>query len=282
MIVGHRQTRPSLEGTGAGNGCPFCVGGLEAPQDYDVAWFPNRWPALPGGVCEVVLYTPEHEATFWSLGIGGATKVIELWASRCQALAALDHVKYVQVFENRGPEAGATVSHPHGQIYGFDTVPPVVLTELTNGNAERDLCPLCSPTDDALVVSVAGGWRAWVPEAAGYPFELRIAPVDHIPDLPSVGDVGVRDAAAVLVDSLARLDQLFGVPMPYMLWWHQRPCDGGTWPRAHVHAHVAALLRSPGVQRYVAGVELGTGILFNPIVPEDAAARLRTQAGARA
>jgi len=50
-IVGHRQTRPNLPT----DDCPFCVGGLEAPEPYDVRWFPNRWPAFaPGDPVDVV------------------------------------------------------------------------------------------------------------------------------------------------------------------------------------------------------------------------------------
>ena len=63
-VVATRQERPNLpEAT-----CPFCPGGLEAPEPYEVRWFPNRWPAMPDARCEVVLYTPRHDATFWSLG----------------------------------------------------------------------------------------------------------------------------------------------------------------------------------------------------------------------
>ncbi|MEZ5226551.1 MAG: hypothetical protein R2710_07735 [Acidimicrobiales bacterium] len=54
-IVRKRQQRPNLPESG----CPFCVGGLEAPEPYDVRWFKNRWPALPDGLAEVVLYSPE-------------------------------------------------------------------------------------------------------------------------------------------------------------------------------------------------------------------------------
>ncbi|MCU1387704.1 MAG: galT, partial [Ilumatobacteraceae bacterium] len=57
-VVGSRQARPNLPATG----CPFCPGGLEAPDPYDVRWFVNRWPAMPGDRCEVVLYAPDHEA----------------------------------------------------------------------------------------------------------------------------------------------------------------------------------------------------------------------------
>src|SRR5690606_8306455 len=44
-IVGHRQHRPNLPT----DDCPFCVGGLEAPEPYDTRWFPNRWPAMEPG-----------------------------------------------------------------------------------------------------------------------------------------------------------------------------------------------------------------------------------------
>jgi UDPglucose--hexose-1-phosphate uridylyltransferase len=133
---------------------------------------------------------------------------------------------------------------------------------------------LCTAVPDELLVAAAGGWRAWVPAAAAWPFELRVAPAAHEPDLPSVR-ASADDLAAVLVDALGRLDGLFDEPMPLMLWWHQRPTDGGDWPGAHVHLHVAPVLRAPGTMRYVAGAELGSGVFLNPVDPADAAARLR-------
>jgi galactokinase len=84
-----------------------------------------------------------------------------------------------------------------------------------------------------------------------------------------------RDLAAVLVDVLHRLDALWDEPMPYMLWFHQRPFDGGAWPQAHIHAEIAVPLRAPGVQRYVAAGELGSGQYVNPVIPEAAARELR-------
>ena len=66
-VVRSRQVRPNLPSAC----CPFCPGALEAPEDYDVRWFENRWPAMPDGRSEVVLYTPQHDATFWSLRIAG-------------------------------------------------------------------------------------------------------------------------------------------------------------------------------------------------------------------
>ena len=266
-VVAARQDRPNQP---RADQCPFCVGGIEAPGPYDVRAFPNRWPPMPDERCEIVLYTAEHEATFASLGRAGARKVVDLWAERTSTLGARDGVAYVLVFENRGPEVGATIPHPHGQIYAYDEIPPIPARELASGS-----CALCEAPPTELVVHEAGGWRTHVPRAADWPYGLLVAPTDHVPDLPALDDAARAGLADVLVDAFGRLDRLFAEPMPYMAWFHQRPTDGGDWPTAHVHLHIAPLHRSPGTPRFVAAAEVGAGIFFNPVAPEAAAQALR-------
>jgi UDPglucose--hexose-1-phosphate uridylyltransferase len=264
-IVAHRQVRPNLPG----DGCPFCPGGSEAPDDYEVFAFTNRWPPFPDDRAEIVLYTPDHDASFADLDQRQARLVVDLWADRSAALGARDDVDYVLVFENRGPEVGATIPHPHGQIYAFDVVPPAALVELDRG--QTDL----GPGEEELVVARAEGWRGWIPAAAAWPYELLLAPDGAVPDLPSLDEGGRDGLARLLIDVIGRLDALFDAPMPFMLWFHQRPFDGGEWPAARLHAHIAPLLRAPGLQRFVAAGELGSGVWFNPVEPARAAADLR-------
>jgi UDPglucose--hexose-1-phosphate uridylyltransferase len=263
FVVDSRQDRPNLPSAG----CPFCPGGLEAPENYDVRWFTNRWPAMPDDRCEVILYTPSHDATFWSLGLTGARKVIDLWAERTAALGARADIDYVLVFENRGAAVGATIAHPHGQIYAFDFVPELPRRELDRGT------PLGEPGD--RLVAAVGGWRAWVPEAPVFPYALRLAPDDLVPDLPSLDPNGRDALAALLVDVLERLDRLFDAETPYMLWIHQRPFDGLPWPDAQLHLEIVTPWRATGVPRFVAAGELGSGVYFNPVAPEAAAQALR-------
>jgi UDPglucose--hexose-1-phosphate uridylyltransferase len=269
IIVGSRQDRPNLPSSG----CPFCVGGLEAPEAYEVAWFPNRWPPLPDDRAEVVLYAPEHDASLATLPVERVTRLVGLWADRTRALGARDDVGYVLVFENRGPEVGATIPHPHGQIYAFREVPPTPAGELAAAGA-AGTCAVCTEEPGDRLVAAAGDWRAWVPDAASWPYSLLVAPATHVSDLPEAAP-SHADLAALLVDVFGRLDRLFGAPMPLMWWWHQRPTDGGDWPTAHVHAHIAPLLRAPGTPRFVAAGELGSGLAFNPVEPAAAAAELR-------
>jgi len=266
-VVGTRQARPNLPSTG----CPFCPGGIEAPEPYDVRWFRNRWPAMQGDRCEVVLYTPEHDATFASLGVGGARKVVDLWADRTVALGARDDVQFVLCFENRGPEVGATIAHPHGQIYAYDHVPDRPL-RLLESKWTPDFAP-----GDRLVVD-HGEWTTCVPYASTYPIALSVAPRLQSPDVASLDRDGRDGLAAMLVDVLGRLDRLYDQPMPYMLWLNQRPTDGNEWPQAWFNVEIVSPWRAAGVPRFIAAAEVACGEYFNPVIPEVLAEQLRALA----
>jgi len=263
-VVGTRQGRPNLPSSG----CPFCVGGVEAPDPYDVLWFPNRWPAMPDERCEVILYTSEHDATFASLGVEGALKVIGLWADRTTELGRRTDVDYVLVFENRGPEIGATITHPHGQIYAFDHVPERQLAALRAGWK-----PEVDPGE--RLVTTLDGWTVSVPVASPFPIALSIAPTTQVPDVVSLSTVARSALAAVLVDIFTRLDALFDRPLPYMMWLNQRPTDGSEWDQAWFNIDIVSPWRAAGVPRFIAAAEVATGEYFNPVVPEHLAAQLR-------
>jgi UDPglucose--hexose-1-phosphate uridylyltransferase len=273
-VVGARQARPNLPSTG----CPFCVGGLEAPDPYEVRWFTNRWPAMHGDRCEVVLYTPHHDATLPSLGVPGVRKVIDLWADRTTALGLRDDVEFVLVFENRGPEVGATIAHPHGQIYAYDHVPQRPASLLTAGWKPEADC------GERFVAASDGGpdhdarWTACVPAASTFPIAVTLAPTEQVPDLPSLDGQGRDALAALLVDVLDRLDRLHDQPLPYMMWLNQRPTDGQEWPQAWFNIEIVSPWRSAGVARFIAAAEVAGGEFFNPVIPEDLARQLRALA----
>lgn len=302
-IVGHRQNRPNLPAAG----CPFCPGGLEAPEPYDTRWFPNRWPALePGdpidlaaaegagvdivgavGASEVILYSPRHEGSLGSLGVAQIRKVVDLWAERTGELLARPEVAYVLVFESRGAEVGATIHHPHGQLYAYPFVPPSPAAEARR-QAEVGVDPLGAEverevSDGTRVVHDGSDWVAYVPFASTYPYGVRIAPRTPHDRLDRLAAAARDGLAAAMADVLGRYDRLWaGDParseiFPYLMWFHQAPADRclpeGGWPRLHLH--LAPPQRSPGVARYVAAGELGSGTFSNPVVPEAAAEALR-------
>ena len=263
-VVADRQNRPNLPIAG----CPFCVGGLEAPEQYSVRSFPNRWPALEEGYCEVVLYSPDHEATFGTLTADEALSVVNLWAQRTQALQEMPDGEYVIVFENRGAEIGATISHPHGQIYAFDHVPPRPARMIAAGWE-----PVVA-SDEHVILEV-DGWRVFSEYAAVYPVSIRIAPIHRIADLADMNAVDRAILAATLVRVFAALDALFDAPLPYMMWINQAPRMRDDWPDAWFNIEIVSPWRAQGLPRFIAGVEVASGEFFNPVDPADVAARLR-------
>jgi UDPglucose--hexose-1-phosphate uridylyltransferase len=291
-IVADRQARPNLAPDSAGSApCPFCVGGLEAPEPYTVRAFENRWPpfapgdpidvdaalahgsgfvSLPGrGAAEVVLYSPEHDGSLATIGVVGARRVVDLWAARTEALLARPEIEYVLVFENRGALVGATIPHPHGQIYAFPFVPPVPRTEAAVAVAHG--CPVCATTRDEVaagtrIVRDGDGWLTYVPFASTYPYGVLLAPHEHCDGLPGLDDASRDGLAAALVDIVGRYDRLFDQEMPYLMWVHHG---------VHVHVHFAPPMRSATAQRFVASGEIGSGTFGNPVAPEAAAEALR-------
>jgi len=265
-ITPWRQDRPNLPESG----CPFCPGGLEAPDHYEVRCITNRWPALPDGRHEVVLHSPHHTASFRSLGSEGTARVIEMWSERTASLGARADVSYVFIFENNGRTIGATIDHPHSQILAFGAIPPIPRAELSRAG-----CDLCGKPHPDLVVAKHEAWLARLPWAPSWPYEMLISPHRHIPDLPEAGLSLRAGLAVMLVECLTRMERVLGQADPYMLWIHQRPTDGLDWPTAHLHLHLAPVLRAPGTIRHLAAAEFGAGVFFDPVDPPDAAARLR-------
>src|SRR3984957_2516950 len=167
----------------------------EIPADsYDVVVFENRFPSLrePLGRCEVICFTSDHDSSFAALSPRRVRTVFEAWVDRTEALSALPETRQVYCFENRGEEIGVTLRHPHGQIYAFPFVTPRTERMVAEALREQGRTLLDGLLEAALsagerVVARNEHWVAFVPQAARWPYEVRIFPVTRVPDLPATG-----------------------------------------------------------------------------------------------
>jgi UDPglucose--hexose-1-phosphate uridylyltransferase len=260
----------------------------EIPADsYDVVVFENRFPSLaePLGRCEVVCFTSAHDSSFAALPPRRVRTVLEAWVDRTEALSALPGTRQVYCFENRGEEIGVTLHHPHGQIYAFPFVAPRLAQMVEQaasyarsrdgGNLFDDLVA-SEVTAGVRVVTRNEHWVAFVPEAARWPYEVRIFPFRRVPDLPALGSAAREAFGPLYLDVLRRFDALFDRPAPYISAWHQAPVgDDEARGRFAAHLQVLSVRRAAGKLKYLAGTESGMGVWINDIVPEEAAQRLR-------
>jgi UDPglucose--hexose-1-phosphate uridylyltransferase len=304
VIAQHRQERTYKP---PANLCPLCPSSdgkrteIPAP-DYEVAVFENRFPSLslnsadvvplvdqppfrsaPGaGRCEVVCFTSNHDMPFSQLPAEHVRTVVDAWADRTRVLSGYESIDYVFCFENRGEEIGVTLSHPHGQIYGYPFVPPRFYKAREALEHHRDRvggclqCQLLDAecADGSRVVFESRHWVAYVPFAARWPYEIRLVPRSHLPDLPSLGDGERDDLARIYLRVLQAFDALFDTPAPYIAGWQQAPVRGdrAVW---HLAAEIFTVRRAPGRLKHLAGSESGAAVWINDVTPEVAAARLR-------
>jgi UDPglucose--hexose-1-phosphate uridylyltransferase len=287
--------------------CPLCPSRngnhTEIPAaDYEVAVFENRFPSLSlqsadlvplvdegpfrsaaaAGRCEVVCFTSNHDLPFAQLSTAHARTVIDAWADRTAVLSGYPSIEYIFCFENRGEEIGVTLSHPHGQIYGYPFVPPRFYKAgeaLTRHRERTGNCLQCDLleaecAEGTRIVTSSPHWIAYVPFAARWPYEVRLVARRHVADLPALEDEERDDLARIYLDVLRGFDNLFETPTPYISGWQQAPVrrDRDVW---HLAAEIFTIRRAPGKLKHLAGSESGAAVWINDVGPELAAARLR-------
>ena len=285
VIAAARQDRTFLPPPEA---CPLDPSAPGRPTEipaasYDVVVFENRFPSLrePLGRCEVVCFTSDHDASFAQLTPRRVRTVLEAWIDRTEVLGARPETRQVYCFENRGEEIGVTLHHPHGQIYAFPFVTPRTEQMLTQaaryagGNLFDDLVA-AELRAGTRIVTRNKHWVAFVPEAARWPYEVRIFPAVRVPDLPALDEAARAAFGPLYLDVLRRFDGLFGRPAPYIAAWHQAPAADPHARRLFgAHLQVLSVRRAAGKLKYLAGTESGMGVWISDIVPEEAAERLR-------
>lgn len=293
-----RNTRPQSRPVGATAAarCPLCVGGPELPFAYEAAVFENRFPTLLGdppqppvtaegetapsfGACEVVLYTPTHTGSLATLTPTELARVIAIWTDRSAALWDDPRHRYVLVFENRGEDVGATLSHPHGQIYALGHLPPFAparLGALREHRAASGACLSCAVVtgDDAAPARTIvdnPSFTVAVPFAPDWPLEVHVRARRHgarrLTDL--TGDER-RDLARALQAVVHRYDVLYDEPLAYLMVCQQAPVDADGRPAADWHLSFEFLPpnRSPHQLKVRASVETAAGFFINDTVPE--------------
>jgi UDPglucose--hexose-1-phosphate uridylyltransferase len=298
--------------------CPFCEGNeSKTPPEvfslrksgtendgpgWRVRVVPNKFPALnrgpvPSGieakglfprlegvgVHEVVIETPDHDKELSDLPLGHIREALWTYQERIRAIEREVQYQYIQVFKNKGKEAGASLSHPHTQIVATPIIPKRIMEEIYGaGRAYHHAakCIFCRILEEEMrtgerLVARNGHFCATTPFAARFPFELRLLPLRHSPSYASLSGEELESLAEILKFVLSRIKSVLSDP-PFNFIIHQGPSphirvEG--WPDIektyHWHLEIMPILTK------VAGFELGTGFYINPVPPETAASYLR-------
>lgn len=302
MVSQDRSKRPNMPR----DFCPFCPDSGKVPPDYDVHCYDNDFPILSPnpsppedvgsdfyktapsyGKCEVILYSPDHRGNLRDLSLEHGKKLVRLWKERYEVLSRDPKVAYVFPFENRGPEVGVTMPHPHGQIYAYSKMPLRLKVELANGKKHYDE-EKESIYDRMLAEERSFGKRmitendtfaVFIPFFGEYPYGVYIFPKKPLLSFKDFQDREISDFAEILLQVTALYDALFDAPFPYMMGIYNLPCHPENWPDSEkyfrFHVKFFPPLRGKGSLKYNASSETAAWAYGNPRRPEDCAEELR-------
>ena len=299
---GRREQAPTESAPEYDPGCYLCPGNVRASgqrnPDYDSTFvFTNDFAALTPdaptdviddgllqargerGTSLVLCYSPRHDRALSTMPPSDIRQVVELWASLSASLGG--QYLWVQLFENRGSAMGASSPHPHGQVWATATLPSIAAREdagqLTHFEVASSPLLLDYAAQEAGGPRVVDGdddWLIVVPFWAAWPYEtllLARRPVRQLPDLDERQRAALTERLGVL---LRAYDQLFGVPFPYSMGWHQAPFDDLDRSYWQLHCHFYPPLLGPDQAKFMVGYEL-LSETQRDITPEFAADELR-------
>lgn len=279
--------------------CPFCPGNEEATPpaletygrhgEWVVRVVPNRYPAFDGqeplrvqnmgpvftqaaasGIHEVLVFSPDHGASFADLDDAQAAVTMAAIRDRVEQHARRPSIRYTQVIVNHGREAGASLEHPHGQLLGIPFVPGEIAEEEAGFRRFEGSCLVCTTLEAEEAAAhrvVYADDRVLVlcPFWSGTPYEMLVLPRAHRVHLVEAEPGDVAAVGRALRTVLFRLRGCVG-RVAYNLVFHTAPHNhAGPF---HWHVHVLPRLTS------VAGFEQGTGVMIDIVSPEIATKHL--------
>jgi UDPglucose--hexose-1-phosphate uridylyltransferase len=291
--------------------CPFCAGnerttphevlayrdnGASSPDGpgWRLRVVPNKFPALQIegdlnkagegifdkmngiGAHEVIIESPDHDATLATLPRKAMEEVLWAYRDRMEDLKKDTRFQYTLIFKNEGIIAGATLEHTHSQLIALPIVPIQVQEEIEGCKRHYDLkerCIFCDIIRQEMqtrtrIVLESPHFIALAPYAPRFPFETWIMPKTHLSCYACSTNDDFKDLAGLLQNVLIRLDRALSNP-PYNYVIHTAPFRDERNDYYHWHIELMPKLTN------VAGFEWGSGFYINPTPPEDAAKFLR-------
>lgn len=321
----HKEDAPQRDTRSHVETCPFCRGNeaLTPPEILSVppqgAWqvrvVRNLYPVLGDdrsdpalffgvqraiegyGHHEVIIDHADHGVALHRMSEEHLALLVGVYRDRMRSLYEQDsRIRFILVFKNFGPAAGASIPHTHSQLIALPVVPQNIHDEVENSLVyfkKTGHCIFCSLIDEALtmeatvydrtsgklrrridvgqyVVERSEHFIAIKPFASRFEWEIHILPMRHTHDFLEADPEELADFAGVLRRCMARLDTVVG-DVQYNYFLHSAPRPGGPEVPASYHWHLEICPRTS----IPSGFELGSGLFVNTISPEEAARRLR-------
>lgn len=291
IIAPKRNKRPTsfktVTETSSSSQCVLCnnteksVYSVEDADSWRIKSVQNPYSVLSEhqrsayGFQEVIIESPKHVTKYSEHSLPHIKTLLDTYADRSDSLKKRQHVRYVSIFKNNGPSAGATLQHQHSQVFAFPFVPAKVQTEVTallDYKKINKRCAICDiivteSQDRVRVLFESENVIAICPFASEYQYEVQIIPKKHAVSLSKTTNATRYDIAAALNACISYLEELQYDYNYYVNDMHH----SGT----HTYLRITPRASAPKIP---GGLEVATDIAVNSISPEQAAAEYQQHA----
>lgn len=231
----------------------------------------NKYPAVSlnnpkaYGQQEVVVETPDPNIHMDEMPAIHLERILEAYVRRTTELSKNKKIEYILIFKNNGGRAGASLHHSHSQIFATNFIPPHLLDKSRKQQEYKIKTGRCVYCD--VIKKESKGPRliykdkhiiAFAPYASLYNYEVWIMPLAHRDNITELNQVELQSMSKILKHVLQRIAKLH---LPYNYYFHQVINDNDQ------HLYLKVVPRGS----VWAGVEIGSGVVINPIDPDDAA-----------
>lgn len=235
-------------------------------------WFYIKEAAI--GQAEVVL-TSDHKKSLAELGPLSTLEMLLAFRERYNKLSLDKRIRFVFPFINLGKTAGASISHPHGQIISLSLIPPYVEKFLEGAQKfflKKKKCYYCLNIDwekkkKKRIIYENKEYLSLCPYISTNPFEIKIYPKKHLVNFGNISDESLKYLSDALYDALRRIYEQLDDP-DYNLFIYS------SFLKEHqnyFHFHLNLIPKT----ETIAGFELSSGMEICGLSPEEAAKILR-------
>jgi UDPglucose--hexose-1-phosphate uridylyltransferase len=236
------------------------------------------------GTCRVICFSPVHNITLAEMSLPEIEKVVGVWKNEYKVLSAEAKINNVLIFENKGKIIGVSNPHPHGQIYATNYIPRMVTKQRESFAAYKQkygsdlLIDLIAheKSNGKRVIYENDHFIAFIPFFARFVYETYIVPKRKVARISELTEAETLALAEIHKTIIVKFDNLYNMSFPNITMLQNAPCDGEPESEDfHFHIEFYPPLRSPDKLKYLAGFESGGGNIINPVMPEEAAERMR-------
>ena len=239
------------------------------------------WQRDAIGACEVLISSPDHRTPTPLLPRRQVEEIIQSYVDRYQHHAGNGALAHALILYNHGRPAGASLEHPHSQLYAIGVQPPSLDDELEGArrfHEQNGACVFCRTLDDerragTRIIFENEAFVVFAPYAARTPFETWIMPRRHAASFGELDPSREKPAFAESLQlTLRALHEGLNDP-PFNYFIHSVPFKVDAADAYHWHLELIPKLST------AAGFELGTGMWINVVKPEESASFLRNRIG---